>query len=276
MHAMGGDTRFDSSMAVKLDMAKEWPFLSEIMVKLPFRSDWVDLIMHCVKLASFSFIINGSPSGHLIPNRGIRQGDPISSYLFLFCSEGLSSLIRKSVERASLHGYKTCARASAVLISYLQTICSFFVEPIQPKPMCSSKSYISTNKPLGRWLTLLKLMWCLVKGFSWTQKSDHTPTRHQGSSFAWQIFGSSDICGTFLKEGFFVPDWPYKKAHVGLDEETNLMGRQGSADKGHSPSHPYQHYVCFQTLKWSMSIHSVIDHPLLLGTQWREAKDTLD
>jgi len=72
MHAMQGDTCSTGSMVVKLDMAKafdqiEWPFLSAVMLKLGFQPEWVNLVIRCVKSASFSFLINGYPSGHIIP-----------------------------------------------------------------------------------------------------------------------------------------------------------------------------------------------------------------
>ena len=85
--------------AVKLDMAKaydrvEWENLRRIMLKLGFHGDFVHRIMRCVSSVSFSIKINGNLSQPFRPSRGIRQGDPISPYLFLLCSEGLSCLLR--------------------------------------------------------------------------------------------------------------------------------------------------------------------------------------
>jgi len=80
----------------------EWPFLLRIMLKMGFREQWVNLIMRCVKSALFSFLLNGSPTGHIIPSRGLRQGDPLCPFLFLFCSEGLSGLLTRAEESASL------------------------------------------------------------------------------------------------------------------------------------------------------------------------------
>ena len=62
--------------------------------KLGFDGKWRDLIMQCVTFVTYAIKINGSPMGHIVPSRWIRQGDPLSPYLFLLCVEGLSDLIK--------------------------------------------------------------------------------------------------------------------------------------------------------------------------------------
>jgi hypothetical protein len=52
--------------------------------------------MACVNTATYSVMVNGEAQGYIKPSRGLRQGDPLSPYLFFICVEGLSSLIRKA------------------------------------------------------------------------------------------------------------------------------------------------------------------------------------
>jgi hypothetical protein len=102
-------------MAAKLDMSKaydqvEWNFLQAILQKLGFHRRWVDLIMTCVSTTSYTVMVNGAPYGYIKPSRGLRQGDPLSPYLFLLCAEGLSALIRKSEREKAIRGIAICRR----------------------------------------------------------------------------------------------------------------------------------------------------------------------
>lgn len=54
------------------------------------------LIMNCVRLITFSVLVNGKASPFFSPSRGLQQGDPLSPYLFLFVSDVLSTLVRKA------------------------------------------------------------------------------------------------------------------------------------------------------------------------------------
>ena len=84
------------------------------MQRLGFLEKWIDRVMSCVTTSSFSILINGKPYGNVLPSRGIRQGDPISPYLFLLCAEGFSSLLTKAENEARIHGVFICRRAPKV------------------------------------------------------------------------------------------------------------------------------------------------------------------
>jgi hypothetical protein len=108
-----------SYMAVKLDMSKaydrvEWYFLEGTMLRLGFCAPYVENAMKCVRSVSYRFKVNRNITGTLKPRRGLRQGDPISPYLFLLCAEGFSALLHDAEERKKIKGIKLARGAPSV------------------------------------------------------------------------------------------------------------------------------------------------------------------
>lgn len=91
-----------SNMAVKLDFNKaydrvEWDFLEAILRKMGFNEKWINWVMECVSTVSFSVVVNGAKRTCFKPSRGLRQGDPLSPYLFLLVIEVLSKLLHRGL-----------------------------------------------------------------------------------------------------------------------------------------------------------------------------------
>lgn len=76
-----------------------WDYLLDLIQKMNFPDQWVLWIKECISSAKANVLVNGSPSGEFALERGIRQGDPLSPFLFLIASEGLSLLMKRAVER---------------------------------------------------------------------------------------------------------------------------------------------------------------------------------
>lgn len=105
--------------AIKLDMSKaydrvEWSFLRRMMLKLGFTCRWVELVMHCVSTVSYCIKVNGKYSRRIYPQRGLRQGDPLSPYLFIICAEGLSAMLQKAEVEGRIQGIKVCREAPTI------------------------------------------------------------------------------------------------------------------------------------------------------------------
>lgn len=73
--------------------------------------------MSCVTQGETSILWNGEPLNPLSDERGLRQGDPLSPYLFVLCLEYLSNLINEAVENKKWVGIKT--DKSGIMISHL-------------------------------------------------------------------------------------------------------------------------------------------------------------
>ncbi|CAL8151990.1 unnamed protein product [Prunus armeniaca] len=106
-------------LILKLDMAKaydrvEWKFLEQMLRTMGFPIRFIQLIMGCVTTVSYSLLIQGRPFGRIIPSRGLRQGDPISPYLFLIVAEAFSALLQQAERDSRLHGVSIAPSAPSI------------------------------------------------------------------------------------------------------------------------------------------------------------------
>ncbi|KAL0451591.1 UNVERIFIED_CONTAM: putative mitochondrial protein, partial [Sesamum latifolium] len=85
-----------------------------VLLRLGFGKEFVELIMLLVTTVSYSLTLNGEPFGYFRPERGIRQGDPLSPYLFIFCAEAFSCLIQKAEERGVIQGIRVSLEAPSI------------------------------------------------------------------------------------------------------------------------------------------------------------------
>jgi hypothetical protein len=95
----------------KMDLKKaydhvNWDFLLYMLRRCGFGGKWCPWIAHCISSVWFSVLVNGSPKSFFNSSRGLRQGDPVSSLLFVFLMEVLSQMIFVAVNGSLLEGFK--------------------------------------------------------------------------------------------------------------------------------------------------------------------------
>ena len=105
--------------AYKLDLAKaydrvDWQFLQSMMGALGFAPQWIKWVMTCVTSVKSAVRFNGQLLHSFSPTQGLKQGDPLSPYLFLFVAEALSLLLNDACARGVLQEFKLTRRAPGI------------------------------------------------------------------------------------------------------------------------------------------------------------------
>ena len=99
-------------MAIKLDLQKaydrvNWKFLESVLLHFGFNETFTSWIIACISSVSFEVVVNGGKSECFKPSRGLRQGNPLSPYLFTLGLEVLSRLIDHELKLKNVAGIKT-------------------------------------------------------------------------------------------------------------------------------------------------------------------------
>lgn len=161
------------SMVVKIDLKKaydriDWGFLEQVLSKVGFGSMLVKVILSCLRNSELAVIWNGVRLDPFHPERGLRQGDPLSPYLSVLCMEVLGHQIQAAVQhdkwkacRASRGGPRfshlffaddlllfgeASIQQATIMQAVLQQFCA---ESGQRVNSTKSKIWYSSNTPLG-------------------------------------------------------------------------------------------------------------------------------
>eukprot|EP00253_Pinus_taeda_P012157 PITA_12157 len=96
-------------MLLKIDLSKafdsiSWDYMKKILSAFGFANTWIRWIMTMVSSTFFSILINRIPSATFRPSRGLRQGDPLSPFLFIIMAEGLGRSLHSAIQSNALKG----------------------------------------------------------------------------------------------------------------------------------------------------------------------------
>ena len=96
-------------MFIKLDIQKaydmvDWRFLCKTLEAFGFSHQWINLIYQCISTTKISVLINGTPEGFFETSRGLKQGDPLSSFLYIIMAEAFGRAITKAHTKGKING----------------------------------------------------------------------------------------------------------------------------------------------------------------------------
>ena len=139
-------------MAVKIDLEKaydrlEWSFIRHTLQFFNFPDNWIYLIMSCISTSTLSVLLNGDHLHEFTPSRGIRQGDPLSPYIFILCMEYLAWLIQAEVDAGNWTGVKTSRFGPSFTHLFFADDLVFFAK-------ATRKNFQTINKVLGEFCKL--------------------------------------------------------------------------------------------------------------------------
>jgi hypothetical protein len=210
------------ALVMKLDLKKafdsiDWEFLRLILHSVGFGEKFILWILSCVTSANFAVLINGEPSSFFKSERGLRQGCPLSPYLFILIMEGLSLLLSKRFTDHHISGLKVS--------NCLKIVHLMFVDDV----------LLLSNADQGEWLVLQETLqlFCLASGLSinFSKSTVHywglsdTELLHLKDSIPLPFFNLSEgfsYLGFQLKLGSSTPnDWRWL---VALFEKKSASG----------------------------------------------------
>jgi hypothetical protein len=176
---------------MKLDLKQafdciDWEFLRLILHSVGFGVLFINWIMACVSSSSFAVLINGEASSFFKSERGLRQGCPLSPYLFILIMEGLSLLLSNFFAEHHISGIKVSKLVKMVHLLFVDDV------------------LLMSKADLSEWLIILEVLqlFCSASGLAinYSKSSVH----YWGISEAELSTLERSIPFTFahLKEGF--------------------------------------------------------------------------
>ena len=106
------------------------------MVKMGFSATWIEWIMRCITFDKYKVLMNGQPRENISRDRGLRQGDPLSLFIFILCMEALVSFLNHAESKEKIIGMRVSRISPRYLTLFLLMIIFSYV----------SRSPVNVNK----------------------------------------------------------------------------------------------------------------------------------
>lgn len=125
---------------MKLDMMKasdtvNWDSITSVLAKMNFPAEFINWIHACISTVGISIIVNGSPIGYFKSGHGIRQGDPMSAYLFIIIMEILTHMLNRHLEAGNIILHPKCKDHRIVSLMFADDLV-VFTKPTMSSILC--------------------------------------------------------------------------------------------------------------------------------------------
>jgi hypothetical protein len=143
IHSFTLKSWFSQAFLHKIDLAKafdklEWSFVTQALTRLGFNTHFINLIFTCISTSSLSILVNQQPTSYFNPQRGLRQGCPLSTYLFVIDISELSLRLQEQLHISNLQGV-TLGPGPLLYILFSLQMTSLFVGLPQQMKLLSSR-----------------------------------------------------------------------------------------------------------------------------------------
>lgn len=106
---------------LKIDFKKafdsvDWNFLKSVLQGLEFHYNFIDWVMKCITMPAYSIALNGSFHGFIKGKKGLRQGDPLSPFLFVIWLEYFSRMLKRATKNSE---YNFLPKSGSLKITHL-------------------------------------------------------------------------------------------------------------------------------------------------------------
>ena len=106
-----------------------WEFIYYMLGRLRFCEKWIEWIKNCLESSSISMLVNGNPTTEFKPKKGLRQGDPLTPFLFLIAAGGLVGVVGQAEEKMLVESIEVGeGRVNVSMLQYADHTL-FFVKP---------------------------------------------------------------------------------------------------------------------------------------------------
>jgi hypothetical protein len=123
--------------AIKVDLKKaydsvEWNFILMCLLAVGCPARFVNWVRECITTPRFSIALNGSLVGYFKGGKGLRQGDPLSPYLFVLAMEVFTKLMSAKVRESQLFQFHPhCGRQQITHLNFADNLLIFVAADIQ-------------------------------------------------------------------------------------------------------------------------------------------------